>query len=89
MYFGVPESNSEIPEERMRHDLFGVAIKADSSEDVPIYVSIERTPKQKEAHRNLVTELRRQRGDGESKISIRNDRIVENFQKPAVEKQVK
>ena len=46
----------------------------------PIYVAIDRTEKQREEHRKLVSELRERKSRGENDLIIRNNKIVKNFQ---------
>ena len=46
----------------------------------PIYVSIDRTPKQREEHKKLVEELKGRKRNGETDLVIRNNKIVKNFQ---------
>ena len=48
---------------------------------IPIYMSIDRTQKQCESHKQLVDELRRRKSQGEEYIVIRNEKIVQYFQK--------
>ena len=52
-----------------------------NNESINIYVSVDRTPKQREEHKKLVTELKQRRDGGETDIVIRNDKIVRNFRK--------
>ena len=47
----------------------------------PVFVSIDRTPKQRAEHKKLVTELKSRKENGDENIGIRNGRIIENFQK--------
>ena len=42
----------------------------------PIYVAIDRTQKQREAHRKLVEELKSRKRNGEKDLVIRNDKIM-------------
>ena len=53
----------------------------------PVYMSIDRTHKQREAHKKLVQELRDRRDAGEENIVIRGEKIVKNFPKePAAQR---
>ena len=45
-----------------------------------VFVSIDRTPFQREEHRKLVDELKSRKSTGESDIVIRNNIIVKKFQ---------
>ena len=45
----------------------------------PIYMSIDRTPSQREQHKKLVEELKSRKSNGESNIVIRIEKIVPNF----------
>ena len=45
----------------------------------PIYMSIDRTPSQREQHKKLVEELKSRKSNGESNIVIRNEKNCSNF----------
>ena len=47
----------------------------------PVYMSIDRTQKQREAHKILVEQLKRRRATGEQNLAIRGDKIVKVFQR--------
>ena len=49
----------------------------------PVYMSIDRTQKQREAHKILVEQLKSRRASGEQNLVIRGDKIVKVFQKEA------
>ena len=136
VYFNVPESDSETPGEKMKHDfkllneahknemqhnhisnIFRVGKKTDKirplivkysslqmkndylkkggslkiqyrNEIRNVYMSIDRTMKQREVHKKLVKELKERRENGEENIAIRNEKIVTNFQKQNVAQKV-
>ena len=56
----------------------------ENHEDIPVYVSIDRTMKQRAAHRKLVDELKNRRREREENLVIRNNKIVTNFQREHV-----
>ena len=51
------------------------------NEIIPVYASINRTEKQHEKHKKLVTELKARKEAGEQNLVIRGEKIIENFQK--------
>ena len=51
------------------------------NEIIPVYASIDRTEKQHEKHKKLVTELKARKEAGEQNLVIRGEKIIENFQK--------
>ena len=130
IYFKVPESTSDDPGTRMKHDFdllnkahkndfakhdeietcFRVGKKSDkarpliirfktcdiknkflskssdlslreNNEDIQIFASIDRTPKQRKDHSKLVEELNLRKENGEENLIIRNGKIIENFRK--------
>lgn len=52
-----------------------------NDEIINIFVSVDRTQKQREVHKKLVNELRRRKDAGDTDLVIRNDKIVTNFRK--------
>ena len=53
-----------------------------NGEDIEIFATIDRTPKQREEHKKLVQELKAKREeDSETEWAIRNGRVVKNFRK--------
>ena len=55
--------------------------RSGNNQIIPIYISIDRTQKQRESHKQLVDELRRRKSQDEENIIIRNEKIVQYFQK--------
>ena len=53
-----------------------------------IYVSIDRTQRQREAHKRLVDELKSRKLNGEENLVIRNNKIVQNFRKETAAEKV-
>ena len=53
-----------------------------------IYASIDRTEKQREKHRKLVSELKKRKEEGEENIVIRDGKIIQSFPKDKVAQRV-
>ena len=58
------------------------------SELKPIYTSIDRTQKQREAHKKLVLELKSRKSRGEEDIVIRNNKIVQHFRRESAAERI-